>query len=158
MVRLLALWVGVAIALRSVGMGATHGAERPVRVFLLAGQSNMEGQSVADLAGRRIATSYAGILASYLDRHGVTATVVRLDRRQASAALGTAGANLAAISAASGAHLRLVDGGAPTGAAVNGNADDVVGLELSGAASAVDAARGMVSAFVLAGGARPLST
>lgn len=52
MVRLLALWVGVAIALRSAGMGATHGAERPVRVFLLAGQSNMEGQSVADLAGK----------------------------------------------------------------------------------------------------------
>ncbi|MFN7802827.1 MAG: hypothetical protein ACK5TO_02365, partial [Planctomycetaceae bacterium] len=52
MVRLLALWVGVAIALRSVGIEATHGAERPVRVFLLAGQSNMEGQSVADLAGK----------------------------------------------------------------------------------------------------------
>lgn len=35
--------------------------------------------AVADLSGRRIAASYAGLLDAYLERHGVTAEVVRLD-------------------------------------------------------------------------------
>ena len=34
---------------------------------------------VEELAGRTIATSYAGLLRSYLDRHGITANVVKLD-------------------------------------------------------------------------------
>ena len=34
---------------------------------------------VADLAGRRVATSYVGIVTSYLERAGVEATVTRLD-------------------------------------------------------------------------------
>jgi ATP phosphoribosyltransferase len=36
-------------------------------------------ESVADLAGRRIATSYAGLVGVYLADHGVEAAVVRLD-------------------------------------------------------------------------------
>ncbi len=35
--------------------------------------------SVADLAGKRIATSYDGVVRRYLERHGVDATVTRLD-------------------------------------------------------------------------------
>jgi ATP phosphoribosyltransferase len=35
--------------------------------------------SIADLAGRRIATSYPGLLQEHLDRLGIAATVVRLD-------------------------------------------------------------------------------
>jgi ATP phosphoribosyltransferase len=35
--------------------------------------------SVADLAGRRIATAYPGVVASYLDRVGVAAEIIRLD-------------------------------------------------------------------------------
>ncbi|MCU0282347.1 MAG: ATP phosphoribosyltransferase [Candidatus Nanopelagicales bacterium] len=35
--------------------------------------------SIADLAGRRIATSYPGLLHEHLDRLGIAATVVRLD-------------------------------------------------------------------------------
>src|SRR5215510_6019042 len=35
--------------------------------------------SVADLAGKRIATSYAGVVRRYLEEHGVEATVTRLD-------------------------------------------------------------------------------
>lgn len=35
--------------------------------------------SVADLAGRRIATSYPGLVAAYLDSHGVTARLIHLD-------------------------------------------------------------------------------
>jgi Carbohydrate esterase, sialic acid-specific acetylesterase len=49
------LWFLVAcssIALLTTTSGLCLAAERPVRVFLLAGQSNMEGQSVADLAGK----------------------------------------------------------------------------------------------------------
>src|SRR3954447_10100923 len=34
---------------------------------------------LADLAGRRIATSYAGLVERYLGEHGVRATVVKLD-------------------------------------------------------------------------------
>ena len=34
--------------------------------------------SIADLQGRRIATSYAGVVADYLERHGVEASVTRL--------------------------------------------------------------------------------
>ncbi len=37
------------------------------------------GLSPADLAGRRIATSYPGVLANYLEREGIDATIVRLD-------------------------------------------------------------------------------
>lgn len=36
-------------------------------------------QSVADLDGRRIATSFAGLVRADLDKHGVSAEVVRLD-------------------------------------------------------------------------------
>ncbi|MEI7778067.1 MAG: ATP phosphoribosyltransferase [Actinomycetes bacterium] len=35
--------------------------------------------TLADLAGRRIATSYPGVLAAHLAAHGVAATIVRLD-------------------------------------------------------------------------------
>lgn len=35
--------------------------------------------TVADLAGKRIATSYDGVVRRYLEEHGVEATVVRLD-------------------------------------------------------------------------------
>ena len=35
--------------------------------------------TIADLAGRRIATSYAGLVRSHLAEHGVTAEVIRLD-------------------------------------------------------------------------------
>ena len=35
--------------------------------------------TVSDLAGKRIATSYAGLLASCLDDLGITATIVKLD-------------------------------------------------------------------------------
>ncbi|GAA0273728.1 ATP phosphoribosyltransferase [Cryptosporangium japonicum] len=35
--------------------------------------------SVADLAGRRIATSYAGLVRAHLAEHGITAEVIRLD-------------------------------------------------------------------------------
>jgi ATP phosphoribosyltransferase len=38
-----------------------------------------EGMGVADLAGRRIATSYAGLLEAWLATSGVSARVVRLD-------------------------------------------------------------------------------
>ena len=87
--------------------------------------------------------------------------VLRLDPLQASAALGPAGANLAAVAAASGASVRLVDG-AGSGCDGNGSNNDdsnsnVVGLELSGGAAQVESARAVVSAFVLAAGARPLS-
>jgi len=46
--------------------------------FRLAAPSGLAEQ-VADLAGRRIATSYPGVLAAYLDRAGVQARIVRLD-------------------------------------------------------------------------------
>jgi ATP phosphoribosyltransferase len=36
-------------------------------------------QTVADLAGQRVATSYPGLVAQHLAEHGVEATVVRLD-------------------------------------------------------------------------------
>ena len=32
-----------------------------------------------DLAGKRIATSYAGVVRGYLEEHGIEATVIRLD-------------------------------------------------------------------------------
>jgi ATP phosphoribosyltransferase len=35
--------------------------------------------SVADLAAKRIATSYAGVVRGYLEEHGIEATVIRLD-------------------------------------------------------------------------------
>ncbi|KAJ1684317.1 hypothetical protein LUZ63_020610 [Rhynchospora breviuscula] len=35
--------------------------------------------SVADLGGTRIATSYAGVVGAHLERHGVQASVIRLD-------------------------------------------------------------------------------
>ncbi len=44
--------------------------------FAAPGGSTM---SVADLAGRRIATSYPGLVAAYLDSHGVTARLIHLD-------------------------------------------------------------------------------
>ncbi|HEV7206202.1 MAG TPA: ATP phosphoribosyltransferase [Jatrophihabitans sp.] len=36
-------------------------------------------ESVADLAGKRIATAYPGVVTSYLSEHGVSAEVIRLD-------------------------------------------------------------------------------
>jgi ATP phosphoribosyltransferase len=36
-------------------------------------------RSVKDIAGKRVATSYAGLVATHLGEHGVTAEVVRLD-------------------------------------------------------------------------------
>src|SRR4051794_4327044 len=38
-----------------------------------------EDGSLADLAGKRIATSYVGVVRAYLEEHGVDAEVVRLD-------------------------------------------------------------------------------
>lgn len=35
--------------------------------------------SVSDLEGKRIATSYAGLLRTYCDEHGINATIVKLD-------------------------------------------------------------------------------
>ena len=46
--------------------------------FRLAAPAGVAG-SVADLAGKRIATSYAGLLAGWLDAQGIAARVVRLD-------------------------------------------------------------------------------
>ena len=86
------------------------------------------------------------------------AVVHRLDPLQAAAALGPAGANLAAVAAASGASVRLVDGGAGGACGGDGRSApaNLVGLELSGAAAQVEAARAVVAAFALAAGARPL--
>ena len=48
---------------------------------------------LADLQGARIATSYTGVVRAYLDRHGVEATVIRLDGAvESSIALGVADA------------------------------------------------------------------
>lgn len=44
--------------------------------FAAPGGSGME---LADLAGRRIATSYPGLLKAYLDKHGVQARLIKLD-------------------------------------------------------------------------------
>ncbi len=52
MARLGLWWLCAMLALLPASPRTSQGAERPVRVFLLAGQSNMEGQSVADLAGK----------------------------------------------------------------------------------------------------------
>jgi len=38
-----------------------------------------EGGSLADLTGKRIATSYVGVVRGYLEEHGIEAEVVRLD-------------------------------------------------------------------------------
>lgn len=46
--------------------------------FRFAGRP-ASAQSVADLGGRRIATSYAGLVEAHLAEHGISATVVRLD-------------------------------------------------------------------------------
>lgn len=46
--------------------------------FRFAGPPGI-AESVKDLAGLRVATSYAGVLADHLAEHGVDATVVRLD-------------------------------------------------------------------------------
>jgi ATP phosphoribosyltransferase len=46
--------------------------------FRFAGPPGV-ADSVKDLAGLRVATSYAGVLADHLAEHGVDATVVRLD-------------------------------------------------------------------------------
>jgi ATP phosphoribosyltransferase len=50
-------------------------------------------QTVADLAGQRVATSYPGLVAQHLAEHGVEATVVRLDGAvESSVTLGVADA------------------------------------------------------------------
>ena len=46
--------------------------------FRFAGRPGV-ANGVAELAGKRIATSYAGLVGAHLADHGVTATVVRLD-------------------------------------------------------------------------------
>ena len=82
--------------------------------------------------------------------------VLRLDQNQAAAALGPAGANLAAVAAASGACVRLFGGGGNGRSDGNASSGNFVGLELSGGLAQVESARAVVSAFVLAAGARPL--
>ncbi len=42
------LFLGFAVLL-STPLAAVHAAPKPVKVFILAGQSNMEGQAVVDL-------------------------------------------------------------------------------------------------------------
>jgi ATP phosphoribosyltransferase len=60
---------------------------------------------VADLAGRRVATAYPGVVASYLAEHGVTAEVIRLDGAvETSVRLGVADAIADVVS--TGATLR----------------------------------------------------
>jgi ATP phosphoribosyltransferase len=46
--------------------------------FRFAGRPG-ESRGISDLAGRRIATAYPGVLTAYLTEHGVTAEVIRLD-------------------------------------------------------------------------------
>jgi ATP phosphoribosyltransferase len=46
--------------------------------FRFAGRPGT-ASSVADLAGKRIATAYPGVVASYLNEHGVQADLIRLD-------------------------------------------------------------------------------
>jgi ATP phosphoribosyltransferase len=59
-------------------------AEEAVRLgfgrstFRFAARPGVLGQR-ADLAGKRIATSYAGVVGRYLEDHGIDATVIRLD-------------------------------------------------------------------------------
>ena len=55
---------------KSLGFGGTRFR------FAAPGGATM---SVADLTGKRIATSYSGLVASYLDGHGVTARLIHLD-------------------------------------------------------------------------------
>lgn len=63
------------------------------------------GMGIADLAGKRIATAYAGLLDDFLARSGVAATVVRLDGAVENAVrLGVADAVADVV--ASGATLR----------------------------------------------------
>jgi ATP phosphoribosyltransferase len=46
--------------------------------FRFAGRPGI-ATGVADLAGKRVATAYPGVVTAYLRRHGVTADVIRLD-------------------------------------------------------------------------------
>jgi ATP phosphoribosyltransferase len=46
--------------------------------FRFAAQPGVIG-SVADLAGKRVATAYPGVVEDFLSRHGVSASVIRLD-------------------------------------------------------------------------------
>jgi ATP phosphoribosyltransferase len=59
-----------AIEVMALGFGAS--------TFRYAGRPG-ECREVADIAGRRVATSYAGLVEKHLADHGVTAQVVRLD-------------------------------------------------------------------------------
>lgn len=62
----------------------------------------------ADLAGRRVATSYPGLVGAFLTRHGVAATLVKLDGAVESAVrLGVADAVADVVS--TGATLRQAD-------------------------------------------------
>ncbi|MEI8281580.1 MAG: sialate O-acetylesterase, partial [Armatimonadota bacterium] len=40
------------LALLSIAQAQSAGVKKPVKVFILAGQSNMEGQAVVDLTGK----------------------------------------------------------------------------------------------------------
>jgi hypothetical protein len=51
-VAIAVLILGTSAAQRAVAGPATAPATKPVKVFVLAGQSNMEGQAVVDLAGK----------------------------------------------------------------------------------------------------------
>lgn len=62
-----------AVEVMTLGFGAST-----FRFAALAGSVTLQG-SQADLAGRRIATSYPGIVNSYLEQRGLSAPVVRLD-------------------------------------------------------------------------------
>jgi ATP phosphoribosyltransferase len=46
--------------------------------FRFAGRPGT-ASTLADLAGKRVATAYPGVVAAYLSRHGVSADVIRLD-------------------------------------------------------------------------------
>ena len=59
-----------ADAIMPLGFGAS--------TFRFAGLPG-ESQTVADLAGRRIATAYPGVLTAYLTEHAIDAQVIRLD-------------------------------------------------------------------------------
>jgi ATP phosphoribosyltransferase len=59
-----------AEAILPLGFGAS--------TFRFAGLPG-ESKTVADLAGRRIATAYPGVLESYLAQRGISASVIRLD-------------------------------------------------------------------------------
>jgi ATP phosphoribosyltransferase len=80
----------------SLGFGAST-----FRFAALPGQA----REIADLAGKRVATAYPGVVAAYLASHGVSAEVIRLDGAvETSVRLGVADAIADVVS--TGATLR----------------------------------------------------